>query len=114
MEYLDFILPLVGLSMEPAKVSAIQEWPEPCNVQDIQSFLWFANFYCCFIHGYAELTNPLTNLCKKSTPWLFDTAEQEAFCVLKVAFTSALVLCHWALDLPMTVEMDASDFAIPS
>src|SRR6266404_4186912 len=39
VEYLGFILSLTGLSMDPLKVSAIQEWPEPQNVQDIQSFL---------------------------------------------------------------------------
>src|SRR5258708_3850908 len=32
--------------------------------------------------------------------------------MLKAAFASAPVLCHWTLDLPMMVEMDASDFAI--
>src|SRR5258708_4104148 len=98
--------------MDPAKVLAIQDWPEPRNVRDIQSFLGFANFYHRFIHSYAELTTPLTNLCKKNTPWLFGTTEQETFQALKVAFTSAPVLCHWTLDLPMMVETDALDFAI--
>ncbi len=46
VEYLGFILSLVGLSMDPSKVSAIQDWLEPQNIQDIQSFLGFANFYC--------------------------------------------------------------------
>ncbi len=32
--------------------------------------------------------------------------------MLKAAFTSAPVLCHWTLDLLMMVETDASDFAI--
>ena len=32
VEYLGFILSLVGLSMDPLKVSAIQEWPEPQNI----------------------------------------------------------------------------------
>ncbi len=112
VEYLGFILSLVGLSMDPAKVSAIQDWPEPRNVQDIQSFLGFANFYHQFIHSYAKLTTPLTNLCKKNTPWLFSATERETFQALKAAFTLAPVLCHWTPDLPMTVETDALDFAI--
>ena|SRR5260221_11203242 len=32
VEYLRFILSPAGLSMEPAKVLAIQDWPEPHNV----------------------------------------------------------------------------------
>ena len=45
VEYLGFILSPEGLCMDPSKVDAIQSWPEPCNVCDIQSFLGFANFY---------------------------------------------------------------------
>ena|SRR5258708_2840274 len=46
VEYLGFILSPEGLIMDPSKVSAIQDWLEPYNIQDIQSFLGFANFYC--------------------------------------------------------------------
>jgi len=38
--------------------------------------------------------------------------EAKAFQNLKKAFGSTLVLAHWALDLPMMVEMDMSDCAI--
>ena len=48
-----------GLQMDPAKVQVITDWPEPCKVKDIQSFLGFANFYRCFIHNYSEITVPL-------------------------------------------------------
>jgi hypothetical protein len=46
VEYLGYILSLTGLSMDPAKVQTIQDWPEPRKVKDVQSFLGFANFYC--------------------------------------------------------------------
>src|SRR5260370_22183971 len=69
-------------------------------------------FYQRFIHGYAELTLPLTKLCKKNTPWHFGKEEAEAFNQLKNAFTTALVLANWSPKLPMTVEIDASDGAI--
>src|SRR5260370_42486944 len=45
VEYLGFILSPEGLQMDPSKVDAIQSWLEPQNIQDIQSFLGFANFY---------------------------------------------------------------------
>ena len=38
--------------------------------------------------------------------------EATMFQTLKNAFSTAPVLCHWAPDLQMTVEMDASDHAI--
>ena len=37
VEYLRFILSPKELQMDPAKVSTIQEWPEPWKVQDVQA-----------------------------------------------------------------------------
>ncbi len=98
--------------MDPAKVLMIQAWPVPHNVHEVQSFLGFTNFYRCFISGYVEFTQPLTNLCQKNTPRHFGEPESTAFQHLKMAFHTVLVLYHWVLDLPMTVERDASDYAI--
>src|SRR5260221_5283393 len=102
MEYLRFILSLERLCMDPAKVLMIQSWPEPCNIHKVQSFLGFANFYQHFISHYVEFTQPLTNLCRKNTPWHFGESESMAFHHLKMAFHLAPVLYHWALDLPVT------------
>src|SRR5258708_1057314 len=79
VEYLGFILTPTGLHMDPTKVPAIQGWPEPRNVRYVQSFLGFKNFYCCFIADYPQLTLPLTNLCKKATPWNFGKMEATTF-----------------------------------
>src|SRR6266436_3199695 len=112
VEYLGFILSPKGLQMDPTKVSTIQDWPKPRKVRDVQAFLGFANFYQRFIHDYSETTLPLNHLCKKSTTWHFGAEEAKAFWDLKKAFRSTPVLAHWAPDLPMTVETDASDCAI--
>jgi hypothetical protein len=47
VEYLGFILSPSGLTMDPAKVQVINDWPEPRKVCEVQSFLGFANFYRC-------------------------------------------------------------------
>ena len=39
IEYLSFRLSPEGLSMDPAKIQTIQDWPEPRKVNDIQKFL---------------------------------------------------------------------------
>src|SRR5260221_2103921 len=112
VEYLRFILDPKALQMDPTKISTIQDWPKPQKVQDIQAFRGFTNFYQRFIHDYSETTLPLNHLCKKSTTWHFGAEEAKAFWDLKKVFRSTPVLAHWAPDLPMTVEMDASDCAI--
>jgi len=112
IEYLGFILTPTGLHMDLAKVAVIQNWLELQNICDVQSFLGFVNFYCCFITDYSQMTLPLMNLCKKATPWNFGQKEMTAFQTLKNTFSTAPVLCHWALDLWMMVETDASDHTI--
>jgi len=112
IEYLGYILSPTGLSMDPAKVQTIQDWPEPRKVKDVQSFLGFANFYRRFIHEYSDIVVPLTRLTRKDLKWNFSDACRDAFNKLKTAFQSAPVLTHWIPDTPITVETDASDYAI--
>jgi hypothetical protein len=45
VKYLGFIILTSSTKMDPAKVPTVQEWPEPRNVKDVQSFLGFTNFY---------------------------------------------------------------------
>ena len=101
-----------GLTMASNKVQIIQDWLEPCKVKDIQSFLGFTNFYHRFIYGYSRITVLLTRLTHKGVLWHFTDECCSAFNALKKAFTSAPVLTHWMLDVPITVETDASDYAL--
>ena len=45
VEFLGFIISTSGVSMDPSRVSAIAEWPEPLTLRELQVFLGFANFY---------------------------------------------------------------------
>ena len=112
VEYLGYILSSEGLTMAQDKIRTVLEWPEPRKVRDIQSFLGFANFYRRFIANYSETVLPLTRLTRKSVPWDFTEDCRKAFNALKQAFTSAPVLSHWEPDRQITVETDASDYAI--
>ena len=98
--------------MSVEKIKAIQDWPKPCKVKDIQSFLSFVNFYCRFIHEYSDIVIPLTHLTWKGIPWSFSDDCHIAFQHLKDTFTSAPILTHWLPDHPIIVETNASDYAI--
>ena len=78
--------------MSESKVKVIQDWPVPRRVKDVQSFLGFANFYRRFIVNYSDMMVPLTCLTRKNMLWNWTTACQEAFALLKRAFTSAPIL----------------------
>ena len=53
VEYLGLIISEGELCMDPVKLHAIQQWPLPKKVKDIQKFLGFCNFYRCFVHDYS-------------------------------------------------------------
>ncbi|THH21377.1 hypothetical protein EUX98_g8392 [Antrodiella citrinella] len=113
-EYLGYILSPEGLRMSSEKVQVIQDWPIPRKVKDVQSFLGFCNFYRRFIPSYSDLTIPLTRLTRANIRWDWNTSCQSTFAALKEAFTSAQILHHWVPGQQLTVETDASDYAIAS
>ena len=112
MTFVGFLVSKSGIGMDPAKVAAVLEWPTPKTVKEVQSFLGFANFYRKFILHYSSLTTPLTSLTRKGVKFTWSPAADAAFRQLQQAFTSAPVLQHYQPELPLTIEADASDFAL--
>ena len=69
--------------MDPAKVSAVMDWPNPGSKKEVQSFLGFANFYRRFIEGFSKLARPLFDLTKKDVPFAWSEECVRAFEALK-------------------------------
>src|SRR5205823_6123888 len=88
VDFLGFVISPEGISMDPSRVSTIQEWPAPRSIRDIQVFLGFANFYRRFIEGYSRITAPITRLLrgKNKLNWSQEAKAQEAFETLKRKF----------------------------
>ncbi|KAF8752634.1 hypothetical protein RHS01_07533 [Rhizoctonia solani] len=114
VEYLGIIVSDKGFSLDKLKIQAVQEWPVPTKVKEVQLFLGFANFLCCFVANFSHMARLLHNLVKKDTPWKWDIKEQEAFQGLKDAITNAPVLCHADPSKPYFLETDASGAALGS
>src|SRR6202040_1028179 len=112
IEYLGVIVSPEGIMMDPLEIQTILGWPAPTKIRDLQSFLGFANFYRRFIDNYSGIVIPLTCLLRKDTHWKWTLQCQEIFNMLKQTFTEAPVLQHYDPDPPITLECDASDYAI--
>ena len=112
MTFVGYMVSKEGIGMDPSKVAAILDWPTPKYLKEVQSFLGFANFYRKFILHYSSLTTPLTSLTRKGVKFTWSNKADEAFRALQQAFTSAPNLQHFQPDLPLTIEADASDFAL--
>ncbi|KAL0192537.1 hypothetical protein M9458_010833, partial [Cirrhinus mrigala] len=104
-QFLEYIINTKGVQMDHGKVSAIQEWPQPLTVKELQRFLGFSNFYRRFIQNYSSITAPLTSLLRgKPKTLIWNSAAHEAFQLLKEIFSTAPLLHHPDPELPFTVE----------
>lgn len=112
VEFLGFIISDKGIGMDKKKVQTILDWPKPCNLHDVRSFLGFCNFYRRFIKGYSTVANPLIRLTRNDVPFTWTNIEQEAFEALKSKFTLAGFTTHYDPELPLVLETDTSDYAI--
>ncbi|KAH9250494.1 hypothetical protein BASA81_011668 [Batrachochytrium salamandrivorans] len=98
--------------MDSAKVKALQDWPTPRKLRDIQVLLGFANFYRTLIPNYSNMTCHLTKLLKKDTPFSWGADQEKSINDLKKAFSNSSFLAHPCDSKPFILETDASDFAI--
>lgn len=108
--FLGYIISSDGFQMDPQKLSAVLEWPQPTTLRGLQSFLGFANYYRRFIKGFASIAAPLTAMTKKGTNCRIWSSEAvSSFQKLKDMFSKAPVLQHPNPDLQYIVEVDASE-----
>ncbi|GAB3756144.1 hypothetical protein [Lysobacter olei] len=72
--------------MDPDKIKAIDEWPTPTTVKEVQQFHGLANYYRQYIHRFSAITKPLTELFRKGKEFLWTKREESAFQELKEKF----------------------------
>ncbi|KAH9263097.1 hypothetical protein BASA83_013560 [Batrachochytrium salamandrivorans] len=112
IKYLGYIISADGLRMDPSKISAVQSWPTPKKVRDLQVLLGFTNFYRALIHDYSSMTANLTKLFKKDVPFVWGPEQEKSLQDLKTAFANSDFLTHPDDSRPFILETDASDYAI--
>uniref|UniRef100_A0A146SAR5 Gypsy retrotransposon integrase-like protein 1 n=1 Tax=Fundulus heteroclitus TaxID=8078 RepID=A0A146SAR5_FUNHE len=110
--FLGFVLSPGQISMDPAKVRAVTEWPAPSDRKQLQRFLGFANFYRRFIRSYSQVAAPLHALTSSKVKFAWNEQADKAFKRLKDLFTSAPVLVSPDPERQFIVEVDASSSGV--
>jgi len=108
VEYLGHVITADGLKPNPRLTEAVQQFPQPENLQDVRRFLGMSSYYRRFIPNFAKVAQPLHRLTAKGVP--FDwTAECEiAFLSLKTHLVTPPVLAYPCFTKDFTLETDAS------
>ena len=64
VDYCGFVIHTNGVRPQSNKIKAIEQWEPPKTLYHVRSFLGAVGFYRRFIHNFAKIALPLTNLTK--------------------------------------------------
>jgi hypothetical protein len=103
-----------GIGMDPARVSAVKEWKQPTNINEVRSFLGTAGYYRKFVKDFAKIAAPLFNLTCKTIKFEWSQACEKSFNSLKEALIINPVLKYPDMTKPFILDCDASNSGLGS
>ena len=110
--YLGHVISADGVSCDPAKVQAVQNWLPPQTVKQVRAFLGTVGYYKRFIKGYADIARPLYQLTRKHPKFVWNERCQHAFEVLKGKLIIAPIMAYPQEEGDYILDTDASAYAI--
>ena len=110
--FLGHVVSRDGVQTDPEKIQAVSEWPVPCSVKEVRSFLGFANYYRRFIEGFSTVAAPLHHLTNKDVTFKWIEECQIAFDTLKQKLVDSPLLSYPVADTTFILDTDASNVGI--
>jgi hypothetical protein len=112
LEYLGHKISAAGVLPLPSHVAAIQDFPRPSIIKELQAFLGMVNFYRRFLPSIARTLRPLTDALRggrKGADRLeWSAAMDAAFAAAKQSLLTATHLAHPTVGAELSVVVDAS------
>jgi hypothetical protein len=112
LEFLGHTVQADGISPLPDRVTAIQQFPRPNTVVELQAFLGLFNYYRRFVPAAARIVKPLTDALqggrRPQAAIQWSAAQQQAFQAAKEAIAATAQLAHPSSAAAMSLVTDTS------
>ena len=92
INYLGHVIKEGEYTTDLKKTKIIRNYPPPKSVKETRAFLGLCGFYRKFVPNFAKISQPLTSLTKKDTPYRWTQEQQVAFDKLKEALMTPPIL----------------------
>ena len=105
--YVGHLLTAGNLKIDPQKVKAIQEIPEPHSKQDGNRLLGFVQLLSRYLRGLSTVDVPLRELGKSDVLFHWDERLTKSFEKIKLLVSQAPVLQYYNVTTPVIIQCDA-------
>ena len=101
-----------GLKPDESKIEAIVNMPVPADKKAVLRFLGMCNFIAQYIPQLSEACVPLREISNPSSEFSWSSTQQAAFDEIKQKVAKACSLQYFNPEVPVTLQVDASDYGI--
>eukprot|EP00731_Ephydatia_muelleri_P017388 Em0010g486a len=101
-----------GISTDPKKVFAVQNWKTPNSIQDVRQFLGLVGYYRKYIPHFAAIARQLHQLTERGREFQWTQECIHAFDELKSRLLSAPILSFPDFEKPFILDTDACQYGI--
>jgi hypothetical protein len=101
-----------GISIDPERVTTIQNLQAPTSKKEIQSFMGKINFVRRFIPNFARMVKPIHNMLKQDRSFSWNDDTEKYFVEVKKAISSAPVLAKPNFEKYFIIYTNATEEAI--
>ena len=101
-----------GIHIDPEKVKAISNIPQPQNASEMRRFLGMVNQLNKFSPHLSDKLKPLQDLLSSHNQWAWGPSQEQAFHATKAALVSRQVLAQYDPLLPTVVSADVLSYGL--